>query len=69
MELQRRLPKEDAAELKGSRWLWVNNSGTLSLHDQKDPKRLQQHLPELRRANRTISSFRAGPIVRLPEDG
>jgi transposase len=49
LEIQRGLPKEDAAELKGSRWLWVTNSQNLSPQDQKQLQRLQRRFPELAR--------------------
>lgn len=49
LEIQRSLPKEAAAELKGSRWLWVTNEENLSPQDQKELDRLQQRFPELAR--------------------
>jgi transposase len=49
LEIQRSLPKEAAAELKGSRWLWVTNPENLSPQDQKQLERLQHRFPELGR--------------------
>jgi transposase len=49
LEIQRSLPKEAAAELKGSRWLWLTNAENLSSENQKELERLQQRFPELAR--------------------
>jgi transposase len=49
LEIQRSLPKDAAAELKGSRWLWVTNPENLSPQDQKQLERLQHRFPELAR--------------------
>ncbi len=48
-EIQRKLPKEQAAELKGSRWLWVTNPENLKPEQCQRLAALQQKFPELAR--------------------
>lgn len=46
-EIQRKLPKELAKELKGSRWLWVTNPENLTPEQRVELDRLKQKFPEL----------------------
>jgi transposase len=46
-EIQRKLPKEQARELKGSRWLWVTNPENLTPEKRQELERLQRKFPEL----------------------
>jgi transposase len=48
-EIQRRLPREAAAELGGSRWLWVTNTENLTPPQQQELNRLKHQFPELAR--------------------
>lgn len=46
-ELQRALPKEAAAALKGTRWLWVTNLENLSTEQRAELAQLKQQFPLL----------------------
>jgi transposase len=46
-ELQRRLDKEQARELKGSRWLWVTNPGNLTAEQRAELEVLKRKFPDL----------------------
>lgn len=46
-EIQRKLPKEQAKELKGSRWLWVSNPENLPPEQREQLEDLKQKFPEL----------------------
>lgn len=46
-ELQRALPKEAAAALKGTRWLWVTNLENLSAEQRAELTQLKQQFPLL----------------------
>jgi transposase len=48
-QIQRQLPKEQAKELKGSRWLWVTNPENLDAEQRKELERLKRQFPELGR--------------------
>jgi transposase len=48
-ELQRRLDKEQARELKGSRWLWVTNPENLTAEQCAELEVLKRKFPELGR--------------------
>ena len=48
-EIQRGLDKEQAKELKGSRWLWVTNAENLTAEQQRQLKALKRKFPELGR--------------------
>jgi len=48
-EIQRRLGKEQAQELKGSRWLWVTNPENLSDRQRSELEVLKQKFPDLAR--------------------
>ena len=56
-QIQRQLPKEQAKELKGSRWLWVTNPENL------DAEQLKRQFPELGR----LAEHREG-LRRIFED-
>ena len=47
VEIQRTLPQEAAAELKGMRWKWLTNPENLSEEDQKRMERLKKQYPAL----------------------
>jgi transposase len=49
LEIQRSLPEKAAAELKGSRWLWLTNQENLSPQEQQELARLQRRFPQLAR--------------------
>ena len=51
-EIQRSLPKEQAQELKGSRWLWVSNRQSLTREQLKELARLGRLFPLLRQLRR-----------------
>jgi transposase len=46
-EIQNRLPKEQAKELKGSRWLWLTNWENLRPEQQAELQRLKKRFPAL----------------------
>ncbi len=48
-EIQRRLDKEQAKELKGSRWLWVSNLENLTAEQRQELESLKRKFPELGR--------------------
>ena len=48
-EIQRGLDKEQAKELKGSRWLWVSNPENLTAEQQEQLEALKRKFPELGR--------------------
>jgi transposase len=48
-EIQRKLNKEQAKELKGSRWLWVSNPENLTTEQQRELEVLKRTFPELGR--------------------
>jgi len=48
-EIQRRLSKEQAKELKGSRWLWLTNLENLSVEQRRELEGLKRKFPELGR--------------------
>lgn len=48
-EIQRRLDKEQARELKGSRWLWVTNPENLTAEQRAELEVLKRKFPELGR--------------------
>lgn len=48
-EIQRKLPKEQAQELKGSRWLWVSNPENLKPEQHCQLEELKRKFPELGR--------------------
>jgi transposase len=62
-QIQRQLPKEQAKELKGSRWLWVTNPENLDAEQRKELERLKRQFPELGR----LAEHREG-LRRIFED-
>ena len=48
-EIQRSLDKEQAKELKGSRWLWVTNPENLTVGQRGELEALKRKFPELGR--------------------
>jgi transposase len=62
-QIQRQLPKEQAKELKGSRWLWVTNPENLDAKQRKELERLKRQFPELGR----LAEHREG-LRRIFED-
>jgi transposase len=63
-EIQRKLPKERAAKLKGSRWLWVTNPQNLTPEQRVELDRLKREFPELGRLAEHREALR-----RIFEDG
>jgi transposase len=47
-EIQRQLPKEEAAVLKGSRWLWLTNLENLTEEERAEWAALTKQFPSLR---------------------
>jgi transposase len=47
-QIQRELDKEEAKELKGTRWLWVTNWENLDAAQQAELTRLKERFPRLR---------------------
>jgi transposase len=48
-EIQKQLPKEQAKELKGSRWLWLTNPQNFKPQQQEELERLKKLFPSLAR--------------------
>jgi transposase len=48
-EIQRKLDKEQARQLKGSRWLWVSNPENLTSQQREELEVLKRKFPELGR--------------------
>ena len=48
-EIQNQLPREQAKELKGSRWLWLTNPQNLKPQQQAELERLKKLFPSLAR--------------------
>lgn len=63
-EVQRGLPKEQAKELKGSRWLWVTNPENLDADQRKELEGLKRKFPGLAELSRHREALR-----RIFEDG
>lgn len=71
-EIQRRLPKNELAELKGSRWLWLKNPENLSTEEKARLESLKQRFPLLRQLADQREALRAifeDPKVSDPEQG
>lgn len=71
-EIQRRLGKEQAKALKGSRWLWVKNWDNLTAEQQQQLEELKQRFPELRQLAEQRESLRAlfeDRTIRTQEEG
>ena len=69
-EIQRSLSKEQAKELKGSRWLWVTNPENLEPDQRRELARLQRRFPGLARLSRHREALRQifeDHRVRRPE--
>ena len=47
-EIQRGMSKEEAKELKGTRWLWVKNWENLTAEEQKELEELKKRFPLLK---------------------
>jgi transposase len=72
LEIQRTLPKDQAAELKGSRWLWVTNPQNLTPEQRQRLTALQQKFPQLARLSEHREQLRAifdDPQVKTREAG
>ncbi len=63
-DIQRKLPKEQAKELKGSRWLWVTNQENLTPEQRVELEVLKRKFPELGRLAEHREALR-----RIFEDG
>jgi len=63
-EIQRKLPKEQAKELKGSRWLWVTNPENLTPEQRGEFEEIKRKFPELGRLAEHRERLR-----RIFEDG
>ena len=62
--IQRELPKEQAKELKGSRWLWLTNERNLTAEQRAELERLKQRFPALAQ----LSAHREA-LRKIFEDG
>jgi transposase len=58
-EIQRALPKEAAAELKGTRWKWLTNEENLTEEDRRALEGLKRKYPLLARLAEQRESLRA----------
>ena len=58
-EIQRRLGKEEAKALKGTRWLWVKNWENLTIEEQQELEQLKKRFPELQQLAEQRESLRA----------
>jgi transposase len=58
-EIQRRLGKEEAKALKGTRWLWVKNWDNLTAQEQQELEELKKRFPELKQLAEQRESLRA----------
>lgn len=58
-EIQRGLGKEEAKELKGSRWLWVKNRENLSEQERGQLEALEEKFPRLKELARQREGLRA----------
>lgn len=58
-EVQRGLGKEEAKELKGSRWLWVKNRENLSQQEREQLEVLEEKFPRLKELARQREELRA----------
>jgi transposase len=62
-EIQNKLDKESAKELKGSRWLWMTNPENLTVEQRSELEKLKQKFPDLGR----LAEYRE-PLRRIFED-
>jgi transposase len=72
LEIQRTLPKDQAAALKGSRWLWVTNLENLTPEQRERLAVLQQKFPQLARLSEHREQLRAifdDPQLKTREAG
>jgi transposase len=58
-ELQRGLGKEEAAALKGTRWLWVTNWDNLTLEQRQELTALKERFPQLKQLAEQRERLRA----------
>jgi len=58
-EIQRKLPKEEAKALKGSRWLWVKNFENLTEQEQRQLEDLKKRFPPLKALAEARETLRA----------
>ena len=58
-EIQRGLSKEEAKELKGTRWLWVKNWENLTPQEQQELEVLKKRFPALKQLAEQRESLRA----------
>jgi transposase len=58
-EIQRGLSKEEAKELKGTRWLWQKNVANLTTEEQQRLAKLQERFPRLQQLVEQRESLRA----------
>jgi transposase len=57
-DIQNQLPKEQAKELKGSRWLWLTNLQNLTPEQQAELERLKKRFPALARLSEHREALR-----------
>jgi transposase len=58
-EIQRELSKEEAKELKGTRWLWVKNWDNLTSEEKQELEALKKRFPALKQLAEQRDSLRA----------
>ena len=58
-EIQRRLPADEAGELKGTRWLWLKNEEHLTPEERRMLAGLSRRFPRLGRLRRQREGLRA----------
>lgn len=71
-EIQRRLPKDELQELKGSRWLWLKNPEDHSPEEKARLELLKERFPLLRQLADQREALRAifdDPKISDPQEG
>jgi transposase len=58
-EIQRALGKEEAKELKGTRWLWVKNWENLTEKERAELEKLKERFPKLKQLAEQREQLRA----------
>ena len=71
-DLQRALPAEERARLKGSRWLWLTNPENLTPLQREQLAELKRDFPELAQLAEQREALRAifdDPRIKAPQQG
>ena len=68
-EIQRRLSKEEAQALKGSRWLWVTNTENLTREQRRQLEELCGRFPELGQQREALRCIFEDQRLRTADGG